>query len=289
MTIQQKIKKLSQELNSALEAELILSLSLKISREKLITKFDKILTPREEKNINQLLKQRLSGKPLAYLSGEKSFYHLDFFVNHHTLIPRPESELIIDQVLLNLKKVDDEKKKIIIDLGTGSACLIITLAHLLQHKKNYSFWGVDISSQALKIAKRNAKRHQVDKAIKLCLGNLLDPLSNLINKTKNTQLIILANLPYLTKEEMKNSPSIKAEPRLALDGGLEGLEIYQDLWEKISHFPLNNNKWTVYQEINPHQKKPLLKIIKEKLVSTSHKNKIIKDLSQQDRLIITSF
>lgn len=291
MTIKNKIIEASKDLKKSkinsyqLEAELIISFVLRINREQLFINNNKEITKKQDIQINNLIKERLTGEPIAYLLKEKNFYNLSFFVNKDTLIPRPESELIIEQVLQEIKNKNQDKK-IIIDIGTGSGCLIISLAHNLKRQDNIKYLGIDISPLAIKVAQKNSKKHQLNKKIKFISGNLLEPIIKNLNEEKNIDIIILANLPYLTKKEIKESPSIKHEPYTALYGGIDGLQYYRKLLAQIKKIKANNNI-SIYQEISPWQKNPLRDLTKKKLGLYNPKIKTIKDLSKKDRLIIT--
>lgn len=291
MTIKNKIIEVSKDLKKSkikayqLEAELIISFVLRINREQLFINNNKEITKKQDIQINNLIKERLTGEPIAYLLKEKNFYNLSFFVNKDTLIPRPESELIIEQVLQEIKNKNQDKK-IIIDIGTGSGCLIISLAHNLKRQDNIKYLGIDISPLAIKVAQKNSKKHQLNKKIKFISGNLLEPIIKNLNEEKNIDIIILANLPYLTKKEIKESPSIKHEPYTALYGGIDGLQYYRKLLAQIKKIKANNNI-SIYQEISPWQKNPLRDLTKKKLGLYNPKIKVIKDLSKKDRLIIT--
>lgn len=291
MIIKEKIIEISQKLNKKginscqLEAELIISFILKINREKLIINNNQEITKKHNHQINNLVKKRLTGEPIAYLIKEKNFYNLNFSVTKNTLIPRPESELIIEQVLQEIKN-ENKKKKIIIDIGTGSGCLIISLAHNLK-LDNIKYFGIDISPQALKIAKKNSQKYKLNKIIKFISGDLLKPIIKNINKKENLDIIILANLPYLTKKEIKESSSIKKEPYTALYGGVDGLKYYRKLLAQIKKIKTSYNNIFIYQEINPWQKNLLENLSKKKLESYHPKIKAIKDLSKRSRLIIT--
>lgn len=270
--------------NPQLEALAIASFVLKITPEKIIGHSEKKLNPQSIKKIRKIYKKRLENWPLAYLTGKKNFYNLEFKVDKNVLIPRPESELIIDEVLKN----DFSKEKtIIIDVGTGSGCLIITLADLLKKDGNICFLAIDKSKKALKIARQNAKKHNLRDKIKFIKGNLLKPIDKKIIE-KETNIIIIANLPYLTKKEIRNSASIKKEPRKALDGGRDGLKYYEKLWKQIKKLKNKNSKIVVYQEINDWQVENLEKIITKKMKLTKPHSKITEDLFKQRRLIITT-
>lgn len=293
MTINQALKKSQEKLkeninNYQKEALSIASFVLNLCPEKIITQLDKKISLSQFKKIIKLSKKRSQNWPLAYLTGIKSFYNLDFMVNKNTLIPRPESELIIEQIIKNDFNTSDQEK-IIIDIGTGSGCLIISIADILKNKENISFYAIDVSKKTLKVAKKNAKKHKLRKNIKFLKGDLLKPIrKKLRNIKKENHIIIMANLPYLTKKEIEKEASIQKEPRRALYGGKDSLKYYKELWSQIKKIKTKNNNinFTVYQEINDWQKEDLEKMIIKKMKGFSLQNEIIKDLSNQQRLLI---
>ncbi|MDO9399572.1 MAG: peptide chain release factor N(5)-glutamine methyltransferase [bacterium] len=288
-----KLKKIK---NPHLEAELLLSNILKKPREFLLTHNEYKLAKSQITKYQSLINRRIKGEPIAYLTGHKEFYGLDFFVNKNTLIPRPETELMVDEAI-KLIIQDGSQPTTIIDIGTGSGCIIITLAKLIINYQlqitNYEFFGIDISKKALFIAKKNAKFHNVDKNIKFLHGNLLEPIiNNKKYKIQNTKYIILANLPYLTPTQIKNSPTIKYEPKLALTAGLDGLKYYQQLFKQVTYLIQNTkykiqNTLSVLCEIDPSQTTLIKKLIKKYFQQA--KLQIKEDLADHNRLIIITF
>jgi release factor glutamine methyltransferase len=239
--------------------------------------------------INKLINRRIQNEPLAYILGEKEFYGLTFKVNNHTLIPRPETELMIDMALQNV--ISHQSSVInIIDVGTGSGNIIISLANNIDsvncELKTVHYSAIDISTEALKIAKKNAKLNQVDKQIKFFSGNLLDPVfkSKIINR--NSSLIILANLPYLSKNIYSScAPNVKKyEPKSALYSPQEGLGHYAKLLKQIHLLSsIEKLKIILFLEISPEQKKLIPPLIKKYFPQA--KIKFQKDLAQKWRII----
>lgn len=269
----------SQIENYQLEANSLISFVCKLDPSFIISHPEKKISKQQEKEIKKLAKLRCQGWPLAYLIKNKNFYQLNFIVSPDVLVPRPESELIVENVISDIKG-----KASIVDIGTGSACLIISLANVLKNNKTINYYGLDISSKALKIARKNAKLHHLDKIIKFYQSNLLQKLINQIKK-ETKEYFILANLPYLTKEEIKQSPSIQKEPKKALDGGKDGLALYQKLFDQIKKIN-NNSQFNIYAEINPWQEKKILALAKKAFSECLIETKIILDLKQETRLII---
>jgi release factor glutamine methyltransferase len=163
--------------SAQLEAGLLLAHLLK-KKEFLFTYPEKKLTTNQFNKYRALIKRRLNLEPIAYLTGHKEFYGLDFRVNKNVLIPRPETEMMVEETLKLI--TNNPQPTTIIDIGTGSGCIIIALAKELLNKelgiKDYEFFAVDNSEAALVVAQKNAKLHGVEKKIKLLKGNLLKPL-----------------------------------------------------------------------------------------------------------------
>ena len=278
MTISQVIKTSSL---LRLETEILLSFLLKKPREFIITHPETKITPIIIKKFKNAEKKRFQNYPLAYLTGTKEFYGLDFKVTPSVLVPRPETEMIIEEIT---KIAKTKIKPIIIDLGTGSGAIIITLAKELKRLaidcyNKSEFKAVDISVAALNVAKANAKIHQENKKIKFFRGDLLTPITK---QLKNRELIIAANLPYLTLKQIKQSPSISREPRLALDGGKDGLEYYNILFKQLTAIPFSAA--TIICEIDPSQSQKINLLFKKHY--PSGQIKIQNDLSKRNRFAI---
>ncbi len=236
-----------------LDAELLLAHLLNTDRSFLFIHDDDTLTASQYADFKQLIVQRLRHYPVAYLIGHKEFYGLDFLVTPDVLVPRPESELMVE-----LARQEVKLDSLLIDLGTGSGCIAIALAPYFP-----KIVAIDISIKALAIAKKNAKRLGVQHT-HFYQGNLLDHFKNF---NAFSHIVITANLPYVTPAEIKKEPSISREPKLALDGGPDGLDIYRELsgqiteLEKQHYIPI-----TLLCEINPQQKSDFQKIWKGKKV-----------------------
>ncbi len=261
-----------------LDAEILLSALFKKNREHLFTYPNQGLTSDQNKKYKILIRRRAHLEPLAYLTGHKEFYGLDFYVNKNVLVPRPETELIIEEVL---NQVSSKEPYEIIDVGTGSGCIAITLAKLLPKIKIYA---TDIRRAALKIARKNVQNHKVSKRIKFLQGDLLTPIPKKFWQSQKEKIII-ANLPYLNQQLLTSSPSIGYEPKVALSGGKDGLEVYREFIDqlklRIADYGL---RAAVLVEINPGQTKEIKKIIQEKFPKS--KIQIKKDLSGLNRIVI---
>ena len=263
--------------NAAFEAEILLSSQLTTSREYLLTHSEKNLSAAQFGKYKKQLQQRLKLWPIAYLTGHKYFYGLDFFVNKNVLVPRPETEIMVDEIL-NIVKHSQLSPEII-DIGTGSGCIIISLAKNLD--STIPLAGIDISNLALSVAKKNANVLGAT-TIKFKQSNLLNKISaSLKNKTAH-HLIIAANLPYLSPVQIKESPSIKHEPRLALVAGNDGLKYYRQLFAQSKN--LNYGQITILCEIDPRQSAAMTKLIVQQLPHASYQIK--NDPAGLDRLVI---
>ena len=231
MQIQEIIKKYRDKLDY-LDIELIIAHSLKKKREFILTHPEYEIPKFKIKNLKLKISRRRRGEPIAYITRHKEFYGLYFFVNKNVLIPRPETELLVEEVV-KLKP----KNYTIVDIGTGSGNIIISLVKNIKSKNN--FIGIDISKEALKIAKLNAKRNKADKKIKILCGNLLEPImKNSKLKIRNSKLVILANLPYLDIDwknllESSETKGLRFEPDIALYAGKDGLDAYRKLADQL--------------------------------------------------------
>jgi len=255
------------------ETEILAAFLLHKNREFLLTYPETKINPLLLKKFKTIEKRRLLGWSIAVLTGQKEFYGLNFIVDKNVLVPRPETEMIVDEIL---KK--EEGDCLVIDLGTGSGAIIVSLAKKLKTART-KFLAVDISSASLKIARQNAKLHKVNKKIEFYHGNLLLPV---IKSLSGKSLIIAANLPYLTKTQINNSPSIKREPRLALDGGRDGLKYYQALFKQLK--PVKYKALDLLIEIDPSQTAKI-KTLAKKYFSPGCLE-IKKDLAGHNRLLI---
>ena len=200
-----------------IDAELILSKSLDISREKFLSLDDTNVEDKIISNFNKLIARRVKKEPIAYIFEKKEFWSLDFIVNKDTLIPRPETELLIECLVKYYKN----KKIFILDIGTGSGCIILSILKELKKSKGI---GIDVSKKAIKVASKNAKNLRLQARSKFIKRNLNEFNSYMFD-------LIVSNPPYICSHELKNlSEDIKKyEPRLALDGGNDGLDVVKKI------------------------------------------------------------
>ncbi len=260
------IKKLHKTSPSAvIDTEVLLSFVLGKSREYVMINPKKEIKPKDEKDFLKLIDRRAAGWPVAYLTESKEFYGQKFFVNKNVLIPRPETEGLVDLVLDHAK---NKKSLSIVDIGTGSGNIIITLAKKLGDKNKY--FASDISTSALSVAKKNSK--QLKTRIKFAQGNLLKPWG------KQRFDIIVANLPYLAKETDR---STKFEPKGALVATKKGLKLYEELFKQL--YLLHSTSY-ILLEIG-HDQGPAIKKLARKFWPVSKIN-IYKDLFGRTRFAV---
>jgi release factor glutamine methyltransferase len=293
MTVSQILKASSLPV---IESEILIAFLLDKEKEFLITHSETEISTAVYKKFKFLEKKRLAGWSSAFLVGQKEFYGLDFMVDKNVLVPRPETEMMVDEVLDILGQSTNDS--MLVDLGTGSGAIIISCAD--QIKKVYPdkyrrtiFRAIDISSKALRIAKRNSVLNKQERNIKFLSGNLLEPLINKndFGNLSNRELIIAANLPYLTPRQVKTSPSIQKEPRLALVAGSDGLKYYRELFTQLKGLKKtidNKNNpikpITILCEIDSSQNKSIKKLALKYFSKT--KLEIKKDLAGLNRLVI---
>jgi len=270
---------------SPLDTGIILSFVLKKSKEFLYTYPEHELTKTQEKKFQQLIKRRAKGEPVAYLIGEKEFYGRKFKVNKNVLIPRPETELLVEETKKEIKKKrpstslrtrNKENIQIIADIGTGSGAIAVTLAKKVENANSRiraQILATDSCARALKVAKENAKTYSVLSKIKFYQGNLLEPINN-----QKIQILV-ANLPYL--DPKWKTKSISFEPSKALFTNEKGLKLYRLLLEQIT---ANKFKPKIMLfEFDPRQKTDFKKLIKKLLPKA--KVLFIKDLCNRDRVV----
>ncbi len=206
--------------NPRLEADLMLMAVLDLPRVKLYSDWDRPLEPAEVQAYREIILRRVQGYPLAYLSGKKAFLSWDFEVNPAVLIPRPETELLVEAVVDRFRSAGEP---VGIDVGTGSGVIAVALAKLLSGSR---WTALDISDDALAVAERNAARLEVADRIRFCRSDLLEAIL-----AEGTVVdVIVSNPPYIPRDEIAVlQPEVRKEPLLALDGGVDGLEVYRRL------------------------------------------------------------
>ncbi len=253
----------------ALDAEVLLAHVLAKPREFVVSHPEYIADVIQRIRFFNMVRMRKKGYAVARIIRTKEFFGFDFTVNKHTLIPRPDTEILVEAAL-------KEAADILIDVGTGTGCIPISMLKNIKNSYKKVF-AIDISKHALRVAKKNAQKHNVD--ITFFKGNLLQPI--LHENLQNKKIIITANLPYLTEKQFQDEQSIQREPKNALVANDNGLELYKKLIDQIK--TLTATEITCFFEIDPSQSKALSAYIKKILSNTSIEIK--KDLAGQDRIL----
>lgn len=224
-TATEKLKALNLE-RPQVEAQLLIAKVLKIERSQISAHDQNEISQTQMKELEALIARRLAFEPMAYLRGEKEFFGLTFEVNSNVLIPRPETEGLVEGVLDWIKQVH-RIDGLIVDIGTGSGAIPIALSKMLP--ENFQFVGVDISRAALEVAERNSIRHGY-KNIRWLEADIFDPTTELMAALKHA-VVLISNPPYIpTGEISKLIPDIaRYEPTIALDGGDDGLKYFKEI------------------------------------------------------------
>lgn len=278
MTIEKQLQsaeaKLSTSSSPRLDAEVLLAYVLNVERSYLLAHFEQKLTLPQLMRYLWVVYRRGLKIPVAYLTHHKDFYGRTFYVDKRVLVPRPETETLI-QECIRLIRANREISKVT-DVGTGSGCMAITLACELPHIK---IIATDISKPALKVAQKNAQRHGVADRITFLHGNLLAPVQAQQSALANTLLV--ANLPYILPKEYTGD--IAHEPRGALVGGNDGLRFYQELAEQVSRLSASGRPKTILLELHPPTVEGVTAIVHELL--PNYGSSIQFDLSQKPRVL----
>ena len=257
---------------SALDCEILLAKALKKERKYLILNLDKKLNRKNLEIYKNLINQRSYGKPIAYLTKKKDFWNSEFIVEEGTLIPRPDTEVLIEATLKLFKNRDYAN---ILDVGVGSGCIILSI---LNEKPCFYGTGIDISSKSIILSKLNAKKLSVENRVKFIKTDV-DNFSN------GKYDLIISNPPYINSNKIKNLEKDvrNFEPKLALDGGLDGTFKILKVIKKASTLLKSNGKLIL--EIGYDQKKIIMSLLKKK---GFYINNIVKDYAKNDRCVIST-
>lgn len=278
MTIKETLRKGMIQLKTGnvtepnLKARLIMQYILNKPRQYLIIYDDQVLTLRQEVDYFKAIKRLINGEPIQHITHQQEFMKLSFFVNEDVLIPRPDTEILVEEVIKIAKKI---KAKNILDMCTGSGAIAVSLAKYLD---NVEITAVDISTKTLNVAKTNAKNNEVENKITFIESNLFE---NIVNEKYD---IIVSNPPYIKKDVIKTlNKEVQKEPKIALDGGYDGLDFYRKITRQSEEY-LKFNGYLCF-EIGYDQKKDVIKIINDERKFTGTYSK--KDLCDNDRIVVT--
>lgn len=225
-------KKLSNSDESVLSIEILLAYVLGITREELFLNDKRVITKNEEKSFNDLFNRFFQGEPIAYIIGKKEFYGLDFIVNKDVLIPRPETEMLVEKVVEFVgQNFSSDSKCKILDVGTGCGAIAIALAKKIDAA---SITATDISKEAISVAKENAIFNKVDGKIQFKEGDLLNAVDSSFD-------VVVANLPYIGEDRFNfvAKETYDYEPHIALFGGNDGLVLYRRLFKQLKRLDWN--------------------------------------------------
>ena len=258
--------------SALLDCEILMSMVLKKNRKFIILNPNHEINEKKFLHFKDLINERLKGKPIAYLTGKKEFWKYEFCINENVLIPRPDTELIIDEVL----KIFKYKNKVnLLDIGVGSGCIILSI---LKEKINFSGTGIDLSNECIKLCKINANNLGIKNRLRLVK-------SDIDNFNNGKYDLIISNPPYIKKIDLKNLDKeiINFEPKLALDGGLEGMSEIRKVVVKSSELIKKGGKFIL--EIAYDQTKEVKEFLR---TQGFYINSIVKDLAKNDRCIIST-
>lgn len=278
MNIQNAIKKGKMILSekkiktAELDSEILMSKAINKEKKFLILNFNNEISKENLNIFNDLVNQRSKGKPIAYLLKKKEFWKNEFVVDRNVLIPRPDTEILVEQALELTK---NKNKLNLLDVGVGSGCILLSI---LNEKKNFYGTGIDICGKSLSICRVNSHKLGLKKRIKLFK-------SNIDNFQYGKYDLIISNPPYIKKYDLKclEKDVIGFEPKQALDGGIEGLSEIRKVISKSSEL-IKKNGFLIL-EIGFDQKNRVKQILQNK---GFYIKKIVKDLSGHDRCIVST-
>tara|TARA_B100000945_G_C20280184_1_gene548225 strand:- start:28 stop:870 length:843 start_codon:yes stop_codon:yes gene_type:complete len=264
------ILKRNKVLTPQLDSEILLSKSINKDKKHIILNPKEVLNFKKLKKFDDLIKRRAKGEPIAYLTNKKEFWNDEFFVNNDVLIPRSDTEIIIEQVL----KIYSKKSKAqILDIGTGSGCIILSI---IKERPNFYGTGIDISKKSINVSKFNTKQLNLTSRVKFfhsSIDNFIIGKYDLI--VSNPPYIKFSNLKYLDKD------IVNFEPKLALNGGCDGFSNIRKVINKASI--LIKRKGKLILEIGFNQREKVKSLLENK---GYYIDKVIKDYAGNDRCII---
>ena len=258
--------------NSQLDSEILMAKIIQKDRRYILLNSNELINENDLNNFNKLIEQRSLGNPVAYLTNKKFFWNSEFFVTNETLIPRPDTELVVENIL-NLTK---QKNKInILDIGVGSGCILLSI---LKERENFSGTGIDVSKKCLEISEINADNLGVGSRLKLYKSDI-----DKFNLGKYD--LIVSNPPYIKTLKLKylEKDVAEFEPRLALNGGLDGLSVIRKVIKKSSKLIKKSGKFVL--EIGFDQKNKVINLLQQE---GFYINSTQMDLAKNDRCIVST-
>jgi len=256
--------------SAELDSEILMSQAIRKDKKYIILNYNKKIKKKDLKYFDFLIQERVKKKPIAYLTKKKDFWKYEFLIDKNVLIPRPDTEVLVEQILELTKNKTSMR---ILEIGVGSGCIILSI---LKEKKKFFGTGIDISTKSLKISEINSLKLGVNRRLKLFK-------SNIDNFNTGKYDLIISNPPYIKKNFLKClEKDISFEPVEALDGGIDGLSETRKIIIKSSE--LIKKKGYLFLEIGFDQKNKVKKILEN---NGFYIKKVIKDLSNHDRCIVS--
>ena len=257
-------------ISAKLDSEILMSQAIRKNKKFIILNLHKEIKKRDLDFFDNLIQERAKSKPIAQIIKKKDFWKYEFIVNNNVLIPRPDTEILIEQAL---KLVKNKNRLQILDIGIGSGCILMSI---LKEKKNFIGTGIDISNKSLQISKVNGQKLRINNRLRLFK-------SNIDNFNTGKYDLIVSNPPYIKKSNLKClEKDIGFEPKQALDGGLDGLSEIRKVINKSSELIKRSGHFII--EIGFDQKNKVKKILRDK---GFYIKKTVKDLSNHDRCIVS--
>jgi release factor glutamine methyltransferase len=260
--------------DARLEAEVMLMNVMRIPRQDLFAQQESEVGPQQEQALAQIIGRRLKREPLAYILGYKEFYGVNLLVNPNVLIPRPETESLVEHALFMALMGMETRELVIADVGTGTGAIAINLAIHLPAARIYA---IDSTDPVLDVASYNIRAHNVADRVRLLKGDLLEPLGEPVD-------LIIANLPYVPTDRIPTlQPEIQWEPKQALDGGPDGLNLVRRLLHQAASDKLKEHG-IIIMELDPEQVPSARELARE--LFPGAELTVEKDLAQQDRMFV---
>ena len=262
--------------DARLEAEVALMNVLQIPRQAIFSQQESEVTPKQEVSLNEIIQRREQREPLAYILGYREFYGINLLVNTDVLIPRPETESLVEHTLFMALMGMESAELVIADIGTGTGAIAINLGIHIPAAKIYA---VDNFDSVLDVTSYNVRAHNVSDRIKLLKGDLMDPVPEPVD-------VIVANLPYIPSKRISTlQPEVQWEPIQALDGGEDGLDLIKRLLQQASQGSLKPHG-VIILEVDPEQVSPIQQLAAE--LFPQSEVSVEKDLAQMDRMVVIS-
>ena len=257
-------------ISAKLDSEILMSQAIRKNKKFIILNLHKEIKKKDLDYFDNLIQERAKSKPIAQIIKKKDFWKYEFIVNNNVLIPRPDTEILIEQAL---KLVKNKNRLQILDIGIGSGCILMSI---LKEKKNFIGTGIDISNKSLQISKVNGQKLRINNRLRLFK-------SNIDNFNTGKYDLIVSNPPYIKKSNLKClEKDIGFEPKQALNGGLDGLSEIRKVINKSSELIKRSGHFII--EIGFDQKNKVKKILRDK---GFYIKKTVKDLSNHDRCIVS--